>query len=199
MFQGLAGLSLVSCVSTYQPPAPSEPHAEVDVVRTYEAPEGTLLEERATFDRDLAFSSSTPVPMADGPRTDRLVVHPGFRRLRVSGAFSTQREGSARVERRGRPPALMADIETYDCGTEGERRSCVRAVALPVPRQYETVPTTGPVVLRACADEVPFLAEAGHMYVVAFTFRRDETCAVTCREQMGNAGGIPELRGCRER
>lgn len=192
-------VSVAACAQPYRPVLPNEPYAVVRFIRVYPETAGTL-EETLAVDREPAFVARTAAPVPRTPRVDEVRVRPGYLKLYASSAFL--REYVAyETTHSSTTKTLGSDVETYECGTESERRTCVRPVLRErsEPGPATTRPITKTSASESCTDDLGLHAEDGHTYLVELTYKGDGACSIACVEQTMGPDGTARSLACTSR
>lgn len=184
-----------SCVRRYRPPSATEPHAVVKLRRVYETHAGTGLHERVLIGKEKGFERQSPAEETTAPANDAILVHPTPETFRVESSFGHTESRQVQEQYFDQEP--YQDTEQYDCGTYKSPRRCSRSVTKYRSRmKWRTVTKMVEVNDGACAQSVSVAPEAGHAYLLQFTYHGPNQCHLTCFEQVSTGAAINQ-RPCR--
>jgi hypothetical protein len=184
-FFGLSALAatLLSCVSAYRPPTPTEPHATVKVRRVYETTPGARLDESCSVDGHPALQESVATNLVGPPRSGAFLMHPKAAKVELRGAFSHQENRTVQESYTEQVP--YTDTESYSCGTATSFRTCTRTVTrYRSDTKYRTVTKLVDVGDGNCSRELWLQPAAEHVYLIDFTYRDNGVCEAVCIEQV---------------
>lgn len=182
LVMALIGAALGCFTPRYGPPTATEPHAIVKIRRVYEESAGSELADVVRIDGRVALRESAARQRAATARTSSVLVHPRPAQLEIRSEFYHHEMRS--VSESYQVPETYTTSESYSCGYGSSARTCTRSVSHTRYRTaHRTVTRNVTVVDAACSDGFALSPQAGHIYLVDFTYRSPADCAATCIEQ----------------
>jgi hypothetical protein len=189
-----ASIGASGCVHKYEAPLANQPHAIVKIRRAYASRAGSTLNESAFIDKYQVLAEERPAEL-DETQTTAVRVHPGPITWRVGSTYThTEMQ---QVQERYTEQVPYTSMETYNCGTGTNYRTCTRTVTR-YTTEYKTRWVTRQVTVTdaECTSRTRQLAEVGHVYLLQYSYTGPDICSLLCLEQAPRDDGQFDSKPC---